>query len=108
MTEHVVCPGCGTDEHLSGQSHEGLIRVTCEACGLAWDRDPTAHCRACGSRDVRPVPQAVSEKVRGNQFSTVGMRVVHLCLHCDAELVSQQLRTNSPLAPDQRPLAQGP
>jgi hypothetical protein len=105
MTDEIVCPSCRTDDHLSGQPHGDLIHISCAACELEWDRDPSPRCKACGSAEVRPVPQSFVEKSRGTQLSIVAMRVVYLCTTCDAELLRRQLQTNSPLAPHENPAA---
>jgi len=105
MTDEIVCPSCGTDDHLSGESRGELIRITCAACRLEWDRDPSPRCRNCGSADVRAVPQAVVEKARGTQLSIIAMRAVYLCTTCDADLLRRQLQTNSPLPPEENPAA---
>lgn len=105
MSDALTCPSCKTDDHLAGEPHGELIRITCSACDLTWDRDPSPSCGRCGNTDVRPVPQAVVEKSRGTQLSIVAIRVVHLCPDCDAELLRKQLQTNSPLAPHENPAA---
>jgi transposase-like protein len=102
----LLCPRCASDEHLSGERHEKLIRITCSACKLSWDRDPSPHCPICGSTAVEAVPQAVLGKVRGNQLSLVGTRVVYLCPTCDRERLRQARQTNAPLPPDVLPTAE--
>ncbi|MDY7103997.1 MAG: hypothetical protein S0880_22665 [Actinomycetota bacterium] len=99
----IVCPTCGTDEHLSGEPNGELIRLHCAACDLTWDRDPSPTCPSCGSGDVVGVPQAAWEKSRGTQLSISYISVRHLCEHCDADLLRQQRQTNSPLPPDENP-----
>jgi NAD-dependent SIR2 family protein deacetylase len=105
MDHDLCCPSCRSDEHLRGQRHGELIRISCSACELTWDRDPSAPppCPRCKGEDVRPVPQAVVEKSRGTQLSIVAVRTVYLCAACDAEVLRRQLQTNSPLAPDENP-----
>lgn len=105
--DELLCPSCHRDDDLSGEPHGDLIRITCSACQLEWDRDPSPRCRTCGSDDVRAVPQAVVEKSRGTQLSIVAMRAVYLCTTCDAILLRRQLQTNSPLPPDVNPAADG-
>lgn len=101
----IVCPNCGLDDHLRGEPDGGLIRITCSACNLVWDRDPAPHCVRCGNTDVRPVPQAIWAKSRGNQLSTVALRTVYLCPTCDAEKLRVHLNSGSPVPPDENPAA---
>ena len=82
-----------------------LIRITCSACNLVWDRDPSPRCGQCGNPDVRPVPQAVWERARGNQLSTVALLTAYLCPDCDAALLRSPLDSGSPLPPDENPAA---
>jgi len=104
MTDRdLLCPGCGSDEHLRGERLGELIHVTCETCRLSWDRDPSPRCPDCGSSSVEAFPQAVLGKVRGNQLSLVGTRVVHLCPRCDRERYLEARQTNAPLPPDVLP-----
>lgn len=103
MADDLVCPTCGTDDHLTGERRDELIHLTCSGCGLEWDRDPSPRCPTCGSDEVEGVAQAVWEKSRGSQLSISSIRVVHLCRHCDAALIARQRRTNSPLPPDENP-----
>jgi ssDNA-binding Zn-finger/Zn-ribbon topoisomerase 1 len=99
----ISCPTCRTDEHLTGEPKGDLIRLTCSACGLTWDRDPSPRCRRCDSLAVVAVPQAAWDKSRGTQLSVSYITVVHLCPHCDTELLRRQRQTNSPLPPDVNP-----
>ena len=101
----ITCPACRTDEHLSGEPKGDLIRLTCAACGTAWDRDPSPRCKRCGSAEVVPVPQAAWDKARGTQLSVSYITVVHLCPDCDTDLLRRQRQTNSPLPPDVNPAA---
>ncbi len=105
MDDDLICPACRSDDHLSGQRVGGLIRIVCAACGLSWDRDPSAPppCPSCRSGHVRAVPQAVVEKSRGTQLSIVAVRTVYLCASCDAQALRRQLQTNSPLPPEENP-----
>lgn len=103
MTEAVVCPNCESDDHLAGETHGDLIRVTCSACHVVWDRDPSPSCRRCGSKDVRPVPQAVWEKSRGTQLSTAWLRILYLCPVCDRDRLQRFLDSGTPLPPDENP-----
>jgi ssDNA-binding Zn-finger/Zn-ribbon topoisomerase 1 len=103
MTEPIVCPTCESDEHLAGTPHGKLIRLTCSECNLTWDRDPSPRCAACGTADVRAVPQAVWEKARGSQLSIVSIRVIYLCPDCDAERLRRYIESGTPLPPDENP-----
>lgn len=104
MTDELLCPSCGTDDHLSGRREGDVIRITCEACDLVWDRDPSPRCPTCGSRDVHPAPQTVLEKSRGTQLSIVALRVVHLCVTCDADVLQQQRESNRAIPPRENPV----
>lgn len=103
MTGEIVCPNCGVGDHLRGESRNGVIHITCAACRLEWDRDPAPRCPTCGNGDLRPVPQAVWERSRGNQLSTVALRTVNLCPSCDAEALRRHLNSGSPIPPDENP-----
>lgn len=32
--EDLVCPHCHNDDHLAGERHGNIIRITCGACNL--------------------------------------------------------------------------
>lgn len=100
----IVCPRCGEQDRLRGERRSELIRLTCESCGHAWNRDLVPSCPECGSREMRTVPLAILEKSRGTQLSIVGTRPIHLCPVCDAVALErwQQNRPN-PLMPDELP-----
>lgn len=99
MSDDLACPSCGKDEHLSGEPHGELLRITCTACDLVWDRDPSPRCGRCGNGDVRPAPQAVWGKARGTQLVVVGLRTVYLCPVCDPALLRRFLDSGTPLPP---------
>lgn len=99
----VVCPNCGTEEHLTGEPRGEILRITCSACNLVWDRDPSPRCPACDRSDVRAVPQAVWEKSRGNQLSTVALHTVYLCPACDADTLRVHLNSGGPVPPKENP-----
>jgi transposase-like protein len=102
--DELVCPACHTDDHLSGERHGELIRITCTACDLTWDRDPARHvCPTCGRDDVRAVAQPYVEKARGTQLSITAMRIVYLCHACDADVLRSQLQSNTGLPPRENP-----
>lgn len=99
----IACANCGEDERLRGERIEAAITITCEVCGLVWDRDLMPRCPTCESTDVRPAFQAIVDKSRGTQLSIQSMRLVHLCPNCDAERLADYLQSNSPLPPDELP-----
>ena len=101
----VVCPNCGLEDHLTGERHGEVIQITCSACRLVWDRDPAPGCPSCSTTEVRPVPQAVWMKSRGNQLSTVALRTVYLCPTCDAETLRVHLNSGTPVPPKENPAA---
>ncbi len=102
MTD-ISCAQCGEDEHLVGTRTGTSIVVTCEVCGLVWDRDLSPKCERCGSVDVRRAFQAIVDKSRGTQLSIQSMRLVHLCPVCDVDRLADYLQSNSPLPPDELP-----
>jgi len=99
----IACANCGEEEELSGSRSGDTITITCEKCGLIWDRDLTPVCRSCGSTEVRAAFKAIVDKSRGTQLSIQSMRLVYLCPECDAELLADYLQSNSPLPPDELP-----
>lgn len=105
MSGEVVCPNCHTDGDLRGERQGNLIRITCSGCNLVWDRDPAPRCPSCDRADVQPVPQAVWERSRGNQLSTVALRTVYLCPACDTEQLRRHHDSGSPIPPNENPAA---
>lgn len=81
----INCPQCGTDDNLTGTRVGEMIRLTCTACNLSWDRDTQPHCDTCGSRDMVCVPELLIERSRGTQLSIMGVQPLYLCRKCDAE-----------------------
>ena len=100
----LVCASCGEDEQLVGERDGDAITITCESCGLVWDRDLTPRCPTCGSDDVRPAFQAIVDKSRGTQLSIQSMRLIHLCPTCDAARLAVYQVSNTPLPPDELPV----
>ncbi|MEE9416943.1 MAG: hypothetical protein V3V01_16805 [Acidimicrobiales bacterium] len=103
----IVCAKCGEDERLLGDrssDNPDIITITCEVCGLCWDRDLTPSCPTCGTTNVYPAFQAVLDKSRGTQLSIQSMRLVHLCPNCDPERHAIYSQTNSPIPPDVLPI----
>ncbi len=101
--DEITCPSCGDDEHLRGERSGDLIRITCDACEIEWDRDPSRRCPTCDSADLHPVPVAIIEKSRGTQLSILGTRPEFLCWVCDRDLIDAQRRSGTALMPDQMP-----
>ena len=98
------CAKCGEEEELRGEKVDDVITITCEACGLVWDRDLKPSCPTCGSDDVRAAFQAVVEKSRGTQLSFQTMRLLYLCRVCDKERLAAYQVSNRPLPPDEMPI----
>ena len=69
----IVCPWCGTDEHLHGRPGDGVIHLTCTACDLTWECITTPHCPTCGSLDIACVPEVLVERSRGTRLSITGV-----------------------------------
>ncbi len=100
----LVCANCGEEEKLLGERVDEVITITCEECGLVWDRDLTPRCPTCGRDDVRVAFQAIVEKSRGTQLSIQSMKLVYLCPGCDPRLLARWIESNSPLPPDELPI----
>ncbi len=100
----LVCSNCGEDDRLQGQQIDDVITITCEACGLVWDRDLAPKCKTCGSADVRPAFQSILEKSRGTQLSIQSMRLIHLCPDCDSDVLAAYIKSNTPLPPAELPV----
>lgn len=89
MAIEIVCPDCGTDDHLSGRRSHDAIVVTCSACGLSWERPAAPHCPTCGSTDVVAQPVPLVERSRGTQMSITAMHIETLCRTCDADQLNR-------------------
>lgn len=98
------CPHCEEDENLVGDTIDGVITISCGACGAVWERDMTPKCSTCGSTDVREALQAILDKSRGTQLSIQSMKVIWLCPECDPETLRRYLDSNTPLPPDTMPV----
>lgn len=86
MAIEIVCELCGTDEHLTGSpTGDGLIELTCDACGATFVRDPRPSCPTCGGHDMEAAPRLIVEKSRGSQMSIQGVHREFLCRDCDAD-----------------------
>lgn len=100
----IVCPVCGEAEDLAGARGDEKIAITCGRCGQSWDRPTSPTCSECGGTDLQAVPLAIVERSRGTQLSVVGIRIVHLCLDCDAEDIERwQKNRPNPLLPQELP-----
>lgn len=104
MSADTVCANCGEEENLRGSRDGEIITVTCEECGLVWDRDLTPKCPTCGSLDVRAAFQSILEKSRGTQLSIQSMRLIYLCPSCDADRLADYIKSNTPLPPEELPV----
>jgi hypothetical protein len=106
MSDEIVCPQCGTDEHLQGQRDGDVVRVTCQQCALSWTRDPRPRCEMCGVQDeVLAISTPVKKNVRGTQTFIVGMRMVYRCPLC---LTRHNAATDDQqIPPSGNPLANG-
>ena len=100
----LVCARCGEEEQLRGERVDDVITITCERCGLVWNRDLTPTCPTCGSVDVRPAFQSILDKSRGTQLSIQSMKLIHLCPTCDPDLLADYLKSNTPIPPDELPI----
>jgi len=104
MSDGLTCAACGEAEQLLGQREGEVITITCEVCGLVWDRDLTPRCPQCGTDDVRPAFQAILDKSRGTQLSIQSMRLIYLCPVCDEQQLRDYVKSNTPLPPDELPV----
>lgn len=100
----LVCARCGEDERLLGTRAGESITITCEQCGLVWDRDLAPRCPTCESDDVRPAFKAILDKSRGTQLSIQSMQLIHLCPTCDAAALAVYQQSNTPIPPDELPV----
>ncbi len=100
----LVCASCGEDDRLRGEQVDDVITITCESCGLIWDRDLTPKCPTCASTDVRAAFQSILEKSRGTQLSIQSMRLIYLCPDCDSDVLADYIKSNTPLPPDELPV----
>ena len=103
----VVCPNCGEDENLRGDSKESgnteKVKVTCETCQIEWERDITPKCSSCSSGDLRAAVRSIVDKSRGTQLSIQSLSVVYLCPNCDSEELNAWNQSNTPLPPHELP-----
>lgn len=81
----ISCPNCQTDEHLRGSRQDPVIVITCEQCGLSWERPVAPYCSTCGSTDVVAHPVPLIERSRGTQLSITAMHIETLCRVCDGD-----------------------
>lgn len=103
----ISCPSCGEDENLSGDSKESgnkeKVTVTCETCGVEWERDLKPQCSKCGSEDMRAAVRSIVDKSRGTQLSIQSLNVVYLCSECDRDELVAWNQSNTPLPPVELP-----
>lgn len=84
MSLEIVCPACGTDDHVRGTPlGDGTIELTCSACDEHWTRDPRPRCPVCGGHDLYQRPKVILESSRGNQMSIQGIHVEYGCHECE-------------------------
>lgn len=100
----LVCARCGEDDDLRGEQEGEIITITCQQCGLVWDRDLSPRCPTCGSTEVRPAFQSILEKSRGTQLSMQSVRLLYLCPDCDSDRLASYIRSNTALPPDELPV----
>jgi hypothetical protein len=103
--DDLVCPTCKDDDHLSGTAVDGIIEISCDRCGLAWQRDLAPRCPTCGSGDVVQAAQAVREKSRGTHLSITSIKVVLLCPTCDPARLRRWWDSRTPPPPKENPAA---
>ena len=103
----VVCPNCGEDENLKGDSKESgnaeKVTVICETCEMKCERDLTPRCSTCSSEDLRAAVRSIVDKSRGTQLSIQSLSVVYLCPNCDSEELNVWNQSNTPLPPHELP-----
>lgn len=88
MAIEIVCPDCGTDDHLRGTPRDdGTIALVCDACDASWVRDPSPSCPVCGGREMEAAPRVIVEKSRGSQMSIQGIQREFLCRVCDLDAI---------------------
>jgi hypothetical protein len=55
--DDIRCPACGSDDvRGTGRPVEGVLPLSCEACGQRWTRVPRQVCGRCASSEVRTTP----------------------------------------------------
>lgn len=100
----VECGECGEATELSGRRSGGEIEITCNRCGHSWVRDTEPSCPTCGSRDVQAFKEPLVQRARGNAYSIVGEKTIHLCEYCDALEIDRR----TPAAPGDRAQREDP
>ncbi len=80
---NISCPTCGEQDRISGDRREGgVVWLTCDACGAAWERDTRLRCRLCGSENLEYTPKPLWEKGRGDQHTPAGRYDAYACHGC--------------------------
>lgn len=93
----IVCPSCNEQDDLEGaRSPDGVLQITCGACGTVWDRDLTRRCRLCGSTNLRATPRPLWEKGRGDQRTPAGRIEAYACNACDGRDVTSSRPVPAP------------
>ena len=105
--QEIVCPNCGEDENLRGNSKESRktekVTVICETCEIKLERDLPPRCHSCGSEDLRAAVRSIVDKSRGTQLSIQSLTVVYLCPDCDVGELTVWNQSNTPLPPNELP-----
>ena len=79
----ITCPACGEEDDLTGvRVADDTLQVTCDSCGVTWDRSTAPRCGLCGSTDLAPTPKPLWEKARGNQRTPAGFLDAWRCWTC--------------------------
>ncbi|MGI8773844.1 MAG: hypothetical protein ACR2KQ_02335 [Actinomycetota bacterium] len=86
----MTCRQCGEDADLTGRRTGGTIEIRCNRCDHSWIRDVDPACPTCGGGDLRPFKEPLIQRARGNAYSIVGERLVHLCEVCDADEIARR------------------
>jgi predicted RNA-binding Zn-ribbon protein involved in translation (DUF1610 family) len=88
----LTCPNCGEDTDLRGRRTDAGIRISCNACGLEWDRETRHRCATCGGGDIVTRPQTLTAFSRGTQLSILGWHEMPMCGSCDGEELLRSTR----------------
>lgn len=80
----IECLKCGEKTDLDGRRIGSSIEIACNRCGHTWMRDTEPTCPKCGGDQLRPIQEPLIQRARGNAYSIVGQKTIHLCEVCDA------------------------
>src|SRR5687768_8089973 len=64
VADDITCPDCASED-LLGKPEGSAIRLSCQACGHAWLRQPPPICPVCGTGE----PSA--NQIKGWQYDDV-------------------------------------